>query len=64
MWAGFVPNGEAHQLLNPTSETVTYLEIGDREAGDQGIYPEDDLLAVQDENKKWIFTHKDGTKYK
>lgn len=26
--------GDAHQLLNPTDETVVYLEVGDRSAGD------------------------------
>ena len=44
MCAGFrAGTGDAHQLLNPTDETVVYLEIGDRSAGDSVSYPDDDL---------------------
>lgn len=38
MCAGFrAGTGDAHQLLNPTDETVVYLEIGDRSAGDTPV---------------------------
>jgi uncharacterized cupin superfamily protein len=61
--AGFkAGTGDAHQLLNPTDETVVYLEIGDRSAGDSVSYPDDDLQAERVEDR-WIFTHKDGRPY-
>jgi len=49
-------------LINPSNEDVVYLEVGDRTAGDEGIYPDDDLKALLVEGK-WQFIHKDGTKY-
>jgi len=61
--AGFPAGGEAHQLINKSSEVVTYLEIGDREAGDRVSYPNDDLVATQNDKGEWVFAHKDGTKY-
>jgi uncharacterized cupin superfamily protein len=39
-----------------------YLEVGDRTAGDQGSYPDDNLQAILVEGK-WRFVHKDGTPY-
>jgi uncharacterized cupin superfamily protein len=63
MCAGFPAQGRAHMLVNRTGRDVLYLEIGDRTAGDQGIYPADDLQAVMDETGKWTFAHKDGTPY-
>jgi uncharacterized cupin superfamily protein len=63
MCAGFrAGTGDAHQLLNPTDETVIYLEIGDRSAGDSASYPDDDLLAVLVDGR-WVFAHKDGRPY-
>lgn len=63
MCAGFkAGSGPAHQLINNTLETVTYLEVGDRTAGDEASYPEDDLEARSDDGK-WVFFHKDGTPY-
>lgn len=55
--------GIAHQLVNQSSETVTYLEIGDRTPGDEVEYPNDDLKATQSMNGAWILTHKDGHPY-
>lgn len=63
MCAGFIPNGNAHYLLNKTSEYVTYLEVGDRDSTDQVSYPEDDLMAISAGNNQWQFTHKNGEKY-
>jgi uncharacterized cupin superfamily protein len=61
--AGFrAGSGNAHHLLNETSEEVVYLEVGDRTPGDEGVYPDDDIEAVLVEGK-WKFTHKDGTPY-
>jgi uncharacterized cupin superfamily protein len=63
MCAGFkAGTGDAHQLLNPGDETVVYLEIGDRSAGDSASYPDDDLQAALVEGR-WVFTHKDGRPY-
>ena len=64
MCAGFkagTKNG--HHLINKSTEEVVYLEVGDRTAGDEGIYPDDDLKALLVEGK-WQFVHKDGTPYK
>ena len=62
MCAGFPAAGEAHHLVNRTDAPVTYLEIGDRTAGDEGSYPEDDIAAEMTPDG-WRFTHKDGTPY-
>ena len=63
MCAGFkAGTGNAHQLVNRTSEEVQYLEIGDRSPGDGVVYPDDDLQAVLVDGR-WQFTHKDGSRY-
>ena len=63
MCAGFPAAGEAHQLVNRSSEDVLYLEVGDRTPGDEGSYPKDDIQAVLGPDGKWVFTHKDGRPY-
>jgi uncharacterized cupin superfamily protein len=55
--------GEAHQLVNRSSDPVLYLEIGDRSVGDQPVYPHDDLMFVQLEGGATVLAHKDGTPY-
>ena len=62
MCAGFPKNGSAHQLVNRSEDEATYLEVGDRQAGDSVSYPRDDLMAVRAESS-WTFAHKDGTPY-
>lgn len=62
MCAGFPKNGTAHQLMNRSGDDAVYLEIGDRQAGDNVTYPRDDLMAVRDDSG-WAFVHKDGTPY-
>jgi uncharacterized cupin superfamily protein len=63
MCAGFKSgSGHAHQLRNDTTEDVVYLEVGDRSAGDEARYPDDDLQAML-VNGQWRFMHKDGTPY-
>ncbi len=63
MCAGFKSGtGNAHQLLNRSSEGVIYLEVGDRSAGDTVVYPDDDLQGAF-VSGKWQFAHKDGTPY-
>jgi uncharacterized cupin superfamily protein len=63
MCAGFAAGGSAHHLVNRTDRDVVYLEIGDRSAGDEVSYPEDDIQAVLGPDAKWKFTHKDGRPY-
>jgi uncharacterized cupin superfamily protein len=63
MCFGFPAGGTAHHLINRSATDATYLEIGDRAAGDAVSYPEDDLEAVLGPERKWIFTRKDGTPY-
>jgi len=63
MCAGFKGgSGNAHRLHNDTTQDVLYLEVGDRSAGDEGRYPDDDLQATL-VNGQWRYTHKDGTPY-
>ncbi len=63
MVAGFPAGGTAHQLVNRTMANVTYLEIGDRTAGDEVAYPADDIQAVLGPDGKWQFARKDGRSY-
>lgn len=64
MCAGFrAGTGDAHHLVNRSAQDVVYLEVGDRSAGDQGTYPDDDLQAVLGPDGGWRFTRKDGTPY-
>jgi uncharacterized cupin superfamily protein len=63
MCAGFVANGQGHQLINNSDKDVLYLEVGDRTPGDEGIYPRDDLRAVLAKDGSWRFTRKDGTAF-
>jgi len=61
--AGFkAGTGNGHCLINETTEDVLYLEVGDRTAGDEGIYPDDDLKALLVDDC-WQFVHKDGSPY-
>lgn len=62
MCAGFPAGGAAHHLENRGTRPAAYLEIGDRTAGDEVTYPDDDLkLTAADSG--WVVTHKDGTPY-
>jgi uncharacterized cupin superfamily protein len=61
MVAGF-PAGrpDAHQLVNRSDRDVLYLEVGDRQAGDEIDYPDIDLRLLH-RNGRDFFAHKDGT---
>jgi len=63
MCAGFPARGVAHQLVNRSDEVVAFLEIGDRNSGDEGSYPNDDIEAVLVADGEWIFARKDGRRY-
>lgn len=56
-------SGTAHQLVNQTHGVVSYLEIGDRNPGDEAEFPNDDLKASQLSGGVWRLTHKDGSEY-
>ncbi len=55
--------GDGHQLVNRTESDVTYLEIGDRSAGDTVNYPDDDMKLVTGSDGKRQFVRKDGSSY-
>lgn len=57
MCAGF-PAGRAdgHHLVNRGATTALYLEVGDRAAGDEAHYPDDDL-----HHRDGRFFRRDGT---
>jgi uncharacterized cupin superfamily protein len=64
MCAGFKSGtGNAHRLVNRGLKDCVYLEIGDRTAGDEAIYPDDDLHLVSTADGKRVFQHKDGRPY-
>ncbi len=62
MCAGFRAGDTPHHLENRSERPVTYLEIGDRTAGDEVSYPDDDLVGLRVAGG-WRFAHKDGTPY-
>jgi uncharacterized cupin superfamily protein len=62
MCAGFrAGTGDAHCLVNRSSRTVAYLEIGDRTKPDEVSYPDDDLHGRHEADGVWRFYRKDGT---
>jgi len=64
MCAGFkAGSGNAHHLINRTDREIVYLEIGDRNAGDTVIYPDDDLGRALAPDGTRVFVHKDGRPY-
>ena len=63
MCAGFPAAGAAHHLVNTSGANVVYLEIGDRTPGDDGTFPADDIRADLNQDGKWYFSRKDGTRY-
>ena len=64
MCAGFAASsGDAHCLVNRSDQDVVYLEVGDCSGGDAVSYPDDDLVAVLDDDGRWRFEHKDGRRY-
>ena len=64
MCVGFrAGDGDAHCLINRSQAVVTYLEVGDRSAGDCVTYPDDDLMLVPVADGQRAYRHKDGTPY-
>lgn len=56
-------NGIGHQLVNKSSAPASYLEIGDRSAGDLPFYPNDDLQVELRADGSYAIAHKDGRPY-
>lgn len=56
-------DGQAHQLVNSTTEEVAYIEVGGRIPFDVIEYPQDDLRAELDDRGVTIFTRQDGSRY-
>jgi uncharacterized cupin superfamily protein len=64
MCAGFkAGTGDGHHLVNRTDSDVTYLEVGDRSAGDAVSYPDDDIQLAVGADGKRRFARKDGSPY-
>jgi uncharacterized cupin superfamily protein len=64
MCAGFkAGSGNAHRLINRGLKDCVYLEIGDRTAGDEVVYPDDDLKMVVEAQGWRVFVRKDGRPY-
>ena len=64
MCAGFAAGtGDAHHLVNESSDDVVYLEIGDRTPADEVVYPDDDIQAAIGPDGKYHATRKDGTPF-
>ena len=62
MCAGFkAGTGDAHHLVNRSARDVVYLEVGDRSAGDEAAYPDDDVAVRIGPDGKPRYEHKDGT---
>jgi len=63
MAAGFpAGNADGHHLVNRGNVEAVYLEVGDRTAGDEVDYPDDDILVrIGPAGRRHV--HKDGTPY-
>ena len=63
MSAGF-PAGEqnGHHLVNRSESDAVYLEVGDRQPGDDGQYPDVDM-KFEFVNGKSVFLRKDGSSF-
>lgn len=64
MVAGF-PAGDSngHHLINKSNDSATYLEIGDRNPGDEVFYPDIDLLYKVNDEGEHEFTNRNGVPY-
>ena len=55
--------GLAHQLVNRSDATVSYLEVGDRTPNEIVEYPNDDLAFGKAPDGATVLVHKDGRPY-
>ena len=64
MCVGFkAGTGDAHHLVNRTDAEVVLLEVGDRTAGDEVDYQDDDIQLTMSADGARVWLHKDGTAY-
>jgi uncharacterized cupin superfamily protein len=62
--AGFAAGtGNGHRFVNRSAADVLLLVVGDRTAGDEVSYPDDDMHGRMQPDGRFVFTHKDGTPY-
>jgi len=54
---------DAHRLENRTDDTVRYLEVGNRSAGENVCYPDNDMVMVKAPDGTRIFTTLDGAPF-
>ncbi|HTU64700.1 MAG TPA: cupin domain-containing protein [Steroidobacteraceae bacterium] len=54
--------GDGHQLINRGTVPAVYLEISNREAGDQAFYPDVDLVYHGDDAPA-MYTRRDGSTF-
>lgn len=58
MCAGFSAGaGNAHRLIDRSTDDAVFIEIGDRSAGDEAHYPDDDIKATLVDGQ-WSFKRK------
>ena len=63
MAAGFPAGKEdGHHLINRGAKPASYLEVGDRTAGDAAVYSDIDM-RTEPLGDKYRYVHKDGTPY-
>jgi uncharacterized cupin superfamily protein len=63
--AGF-PAGarDGHHLINRSGSDALFLEVGDRTPGDEGEYPDHDMIWQNvDGDQAYVYLHRDGTAY-
>jgi len=53
---------DAHHFVNRSDKPARYLVMGSRVPGDNGFYPDDDLVYVETEDGAYP-AHKDGAPY-
>ena len=63
MCAGFAAGQGSHCLVNRGASPAAYLEVGDRSAGDEVFYPDDDIQVRPGPDGKRRYERKDGTAY-
>jgi uncharacterized cupin superfamily protein len=61
MCAGFPADGSAHHLENRGTDDAVILEVGDRGAGEEVLFPNDDVKAVMVPGGGWSFSRQDGS---
>ena len=61
MCAGFPAGGSPHHLENRCDHDAVILEVGDRGADEEVLFPNDDVRAVMGPKGRWSFARMDGS---